>query len=114
MWERRRRGKSPEPEYRLWLSYIGHALTIIGVVVFLVQMSRASDHWNITPDIGAAIASAGNQIVTTVMMTYAVDCHASEAAGVGVFITFIRQTWGFIGPFWSVHLYLHAPGELDN
>lgn len=100
MWQRNRRGKRPEPEFRLWLSYIGHTLTIVGVVVFLVQTSRATDHWNVTPDIGAAIASAGNQVVTTVMITYAVDCYRSDAAAIGVFITFVRQMWGFIGPFW--------------
>lgn len=43
---------------------------------------------------------AGNQIVTTVLITYAVDCYREEASSVGVFITFVRQIWGFIGPFW--------------
>lgn len=101
MWQRRRRlGRSPEPEYRLWLSYVGHALAMCGVVVFLVQTERAGERWNVTPIVGAAIAAAGNQIVTTVMITYAVDCYPAESAGVGVFITFVRQIWGFIGPFW--------------
>ncbi|KAI1614676.1 major facilitator superfamily domain-containing protein [Exophiala viscosa] len=96
----RRDLKRPEPEYRLWLSYIGYLLCVCGVVVFLVQIGRASDKWNITPLVGAAIGYAGVQIVTTVMITYAVDCYREEAASVGVFITFVRQTWGFIGPFW--------------
>ncbi|OQV02392.1 hypothetical protein CLAIMM_07597 [Cladophialophora immunda] len=96
----RRHLKRPEPEYRLWLSHIGHLLSICGVVVFLVQIGRASDKWNVTPLIGAGIGYAGVQIVTTVMITYAVDCYREEAASVGVFITFVRQTWGFIGPFW--------------
>ena len=34
------------------------------------------------------------------MITYAVDCYREEAASVGVFITFVRQIWGFLGPFW--------------
>ena len=38
--------------------------------------------------------------MTTVFITYAVDCYKPEAASVGVFITFVRQIWGFIGPFW--------------
>lgn len=105
-WMARRSNKiqrSPEPEYRLWLSYCGFILTIVGVVVFLVQIQRAPAlHWNVTPMIGGAIASAGNQIVTTVMVTYAVDCYREEAGSVGVFITFVRQIWGFIGPFWYV------------
>ncbi|CAK7200462.1 hypothetical protein SEUCBS139899_003157 [Sporothrix eucalyptigena] len=107
MWAGRKRSgghKDPEPEYRLWLSYIGHALTIAGVVVFLVQTERIGENYNVTPIVGAAIAAAGNQIVTTVLITYAVDCYRSEAAGVGVFIIFVRQIWGFIGPFWFPQL----------
>lgn len=100
MWLRHRNGVSPRAEFRLWVSYFGHLLAICGVVVFLVQTERASDTWNPTPIVGAAIAGAGNQIVTTVMMTYAVDCYRPDAGSIGVFITLVRQTWGFIGPFW--------------
>ncbi|KAI8679148.1 MFS domain-containing protein [Fusarium keratoplasticum] len=100
MWLRERKGKMPQPEYRLWLSYLGHLSTICGVVVFLVQSDNASDKWNVTPIIGAGIAAAGNQIVTTVLITYAVDCYPDDAAAVGVFISLVRQMWGFIGPFW--------------
>lgn len=97
----RRLEHKPEPEYRLWLSYFGFALTIIGMIVFLVCTQESpSGHWNVSPIIGTAIGAVGNQLVTTVMMTYAVDCYPQEAASVGVFITFVRQIWGFIGPFW--------------
>lgn len=99
-WRARAARAPPDPEFRLWLSYGGYLLAICGVVVFLVQIEQASDEWNVTPVIGAAIAAVGNQLVTTVLITYAVDCYREEAAGVGVFITFVRQTWGFIGPFW--------------
>jgi hypothetical protein len=34
------------------------------------------------------------------MITFAVDSHREEAASIGVFIIFVRQMWGFIGPFW--------------
>lgn len=88
-----------QPEFRLWLSYIGYALTICGVWVFLGQVERIKTY-NVTPTVGAAIAAGGNQIVTTVLITYAVDCDRLEAASIGVFITFVRQVWGFIGPFW--------------
>ncbi len=98
-----RKGGAPPPEYRLWLSYFGFFLTIIGVVVFLVQTQDAKS-WNISPVIGIAIGGVGNQIVTTVLITYAVDCYPEESASVGVFITFIRQMWGFLGPFWYVTL----------
>ncbi|OJI96868.1 hypothetical protein ASPVEDRAFT_258295 [Aspergillus versicolor CBS 583.65] len=101
MWHREKRaGRAPAPEYRLWLGYIGIGLAVCGVVVFLVQTENASSNWNVTPLVGAAIAAAGNQIVTTVDITYAVDCYSRDPAAVGVFITFVRQTWGFIGPFW--------------
>lgn len=103
-WMNRRSRKlnvSPAPEYRLWLSYIGFLMTLIGSVVFLVQTQHAAYlHWNITPLVGIAIGSCGNQIVTTILVTYAVDCLVDEAASIGVFITFVRQIWGFIGPFW--------------
>ncbi|KAF5137971.1 putative efflux pump mfs2 [Metarhizium anisopliae] len=96
---RQKTGKQQRPEFRLWLSYIGHLLTIAGTVVFFVQLSKAQT-WNVTPLIGAGISAGGNQIVTTIMITYAVDCYPHDAAAVGVFILLVRQTWGFIGPFW--------------
>ncbi|KAH9842222.1 MFS general substrate transporter [Teratosphaeria destructans] len=100
-WRKNKTGRSPNNEFRLWLAYLGELVTIAGAVVFLVQLQKAPDlKWNVTPVVGTAIAAAGSQIVTTVMVTYAVDCYREEAASVGVFITFVRQTWGFIGPFW--------------
>lgn len=91
----------PPPEWRLWLSYLGFGITIVGVAVFLVCTEAARPgHWNITPVLGIAIAGFGNQVVTTVLMTYAADCLPMQAAGVGVFITFVRQLWSFVGPFW--------------
>ncbi|KAL1968706.1 hypothetical protein VTN77DRAFT_1532 [Rasamsonia byssochlamydoides] len=105
----RRTQHRPAPEYRLWLSYIGFALTIVGVIVFLVQTQNAAGgHWNITPIVGVAIAAFGNQVVTTVLITYAVDCNHEEAASVGVFITFVRQMWGFIGPFWFPDMFTNV------
>ena len=99
----RSRHRRPAPEYRLWLSYLGFAVSLAGMVVFLVQTEKSSaGGWNVTPMIGAAIAAFGTQIVTTVMVTYAVDTNVAEAASVGVFITLVRQIWGFIGPFWYV------------
>ncbi|OBT90698.1 hypothetical protein VE02_00518 [Pseudogymnoascus sp. 03VT05] len=94
-------GRAPAPEFRLWLSYPGFLLGIMGIVVFLVRTAQAPElHWNISPVIGIAFAGGGNQIITTVLITYAVDCHPQESASIGVFITFVRQMWGFIGPFW--------------
>lgn len=97
----RRTGQKPPPEYRLWLSYLGFALAIIGLIVFLVcTQASPAGHWNVTPIIGVAIGAVGNQIITTVLVTYAIDCYPEEAASIGVCITFVRQIWGFLGPFW--------------
>lgn len=97
----RRIGRKADPEYRLWLSYFGFSLAIIGLIVFLVCTQTApSSHWRVTPIVGTAIGAVGNQVITTVLVTYAVDCYPEEAANVGVFITFVRQIWGFLGPFW--------------
>ncbi|PHH61397.1 hypothetical protein CDD81_422 [Ophiocordyceps australis] len=100
LWRERRIAKAPHAEFRLWLSYPGFALAICGVVVYLAQLDKASNKWNVTPLVGSGIAAAGNQIVSTVLITYAVDCYPLEAASVAVFVNFVRQTWGFIGPFW--------------
>lgn len=97
----KRIGSRPPPEFRLWLSYGAYLLSVTGLIVFLVQIQNAPvGHWNVSPIIGAGIAAAGSQIITTVLVTYAVDCYPEQAGSVGVFITFVRQIWGFIGPFW--------------
>ncbi|RAL15240.1 putative MFS transporter [Aspergillus homomorphus CBS 101889] len=109
IWMSRRARKiqhRPEPEFRLWLGYPGVILTIVGVIVFLVMIQEAkADHWIVSPLVGTAIAAFGNQLVTTVMITYAIDCYPEDSGSVGVFITFVRQVWGFIGPFWFPDMF---------
>ncbi|KAH5023930.1 hypothetical protein HBI75_152330 [Parastagonospora nodorum] len=98
--------RRPAPEFRLWLSYFGILLTICGIVVFLVRIEQTPEgQWNVTPIIGAGIAAAGNQIVTTTLIMYAVYCYPDEAGSIGVFITFVRHVWGFIGPFWFPDMF---------
>jgi len=97
----KRNGSPVQPEHRLWLSHFGFLLTIVGLIVFGIQTANAKEgHWNVTPIVGIAIAAAGNQIITTVLVTYAVDCHQDQSSSIGVFVNLIRSTWGFIGPFW--------------
>ncbi|BCS18944.1 putative MFS transporter [Aspergillus puulaauensis] len=104
----KRANQKPEPEFRLWLSYFGYACSIVGNIVFLVFTEQSKQgKWNVVPIVGIAIGAAGNQLVTTVLITYAVDCHPDDASAVGVFITFVRQIWGFLGPFWF-------PGMFEN
>ncbi|KAL3475581.1 major facilitator superfamily domain-containing protein [Aspergillus californicus] len=102
----RRIGARPPPEYRLWLSYFGFLVTIAGMVVFLVCTEQAAEgRWVVAPVIGTGVAAFGNQVVTTVLTTYAVDSLPSDAGSVGVFINFVRSTWGFIGPFWFSSMF---------
>ncbi|CZR55677.1 related to synaptic vesicle transporter SVOP and related transporters (major facilitator superfamily) [Phialocephala subalpina] len=91
-------------ERRIWVSYPGFMTVIIGLVVFCVQVEHLS-HYNVTPIVGIAISAFGNQIITTVLVTYAVDCHHEHAASIGVFINLVRSTWGFIGPFWFPDMF---------
>ena len=90
------RSRQAAPESRLWISYPGFLTVIIGLVVFCVQTEKIKTY-NVTPIVGIAIAAFGNQIITTVLVTYAVDCHHEHAASIGVFINLVRSTWGFIG-----------------
>ncbi|KAI9757720.1 MAG: hypothetical protein M4579_003345 [Chaenotheca gracillima] len=99
-------GRRPAPEYRLWSSYLGFLTVIVGLLVCFIQLQRAPPlHWNVTPIVGIAISAFGNQIITTVCVTYAVDCHPEQAASIGVFVNVIRSTWAFIGPFWFPDMF---------
>jgi len=52
-------------------------------MVFLVEIQNAKAmYWNVSPMIGAGIAAAGDQIDTTVITTYAVDCYSNDAGHV--------------------------------
>lgn len=99
---RRRGGKTPRPEFRLWVSYLGYAAVIVGLVIFCVQTrDLAPQGYNVSPiAAGQAIAMFGNQVITTVLITFAVDCQPSDGAAVGTFINMSRMTLGFLGPFW--------------
>jgi hypothetical protein len=52
--------------------------------------------WTVKPAIGMGIASFGYQIVTTVLVTYAIDINPQKAAETGLLLNFTRQTWGFV------------------
>lgn len=94
-------GRRPEPEYRLVLSYLGFSLAIVGLILFGIQVNTAAKTgYNISPVVMIGIAGAGNQVITTVLVSYAVDCHPEQSSSIGVFVNVIRSTWGFIGPFW--------------
>lgn len=52
-----------------------------------------------------AIAAFGNQVLTTTLISFAVDSHKEHSASIGVFINLCRQIYGFVSPQQSVWLY---------
>lgn len=48
-------GRRPEPEYRLWLSYMGFVFAMVGLIVFSVRLQQAPQgQWNITPIVSSS------------------------------------------------------------
>ncbi|KAK6205238.1 major facilitator superfamily domain-containing protein [Scheffersomyces amazonensis] len=91
---------------RLWISYNGFICVIIGLMVWGVYLYKADPgHWKIAPLIGAAIAAAGNNIVATVLVTFAIDSAPEFAPDVGLFLNVVRQVFGFIGPFYFPYMF---------
>ena len=68
---------------------------IAGLLTWGFQLEHASTWW-VTPCVGAAIASFGNQIQTTILTTFAVESRRERAAEVGVFVNICRQIYGFV------------------
>lgn len=84
------------PADRLWLSYIGFATVFAGLLTWGFQLQHATTTWNITPCVGAAIASFGNQMQTTILTTFAVESKKEQSSQVGVFVNFCRLVYGFV------------------
>ncbi|KAF4772351.1 hypothetical protein HAV15_004853 [Penicillium sp. str.  len=94
---RKSRGKSC-PADRLWLSYIAFATVFAGLLTFGFQLQHATT-WNVTPCVGAAIGSFGNQMQTTTLTTFDVESRQERASQVGVFVNVCRQLLDrFISP----------------
>jgi MFS family permease len=86
------------PADRLWLSYIAFATIIAGLLTWGFQLQHATT-WNVTPCVGAGIASFGNQMQTTILTTFAVESKKERAAEVGIFVNICRQIYGFVSSF---------------
>lgn len=97
------KGHAPPPENRLWVSYFGFLTAIVGLIVFGVRIQQASSTWNVTPLIGVGIAAFGNQVITTVLVTYAVDCNPEHSASIGVTVNLIRSTCKLPRPLWGFY-----------
>lgn len=97
-WMANARDNNRGPQFRLWLTYPGFITSIIGLVVFGCQVQNL-DHYNITPLIGLVISSFGLQLITTTLISYGVDI-TNKSSDVALFMTAIRQTLAFAGPFY--------------
>ncbi|TQS31842.1 hypothetical protein Golomagni_07866 [Golovinomyces magnicellulatus] len=100
----RKRNGHVLPGHRLWLTYIGFATIFAGLLVWGFQLEH-SESWNVTPCIGVAIASFGNQIQSTILTAYAIDSSPRDAASVGVFFNLTRLLFGFTGPFYFPYMF---------
>ncbi|GKZ24185.1 hypothetical protein AbraCBS73388_010977, partial [Aspergillus brasiliensis] len=100
---RKRKGRVC-PADRLWLTYIGFLTIIAGQLVWGFQLERAKT-WNVTPCVGIAIASFGNQIQSTILTAYAIDTSPSGSASIGVLFNLIRLLYGFVGPFYFPYMF---------
>ena len=102
----RKRGGQKIIEDRLWISYYGYLCVIVGLIIWGVYLYNARQgNWIVSPLIGAAIAAAGNKIVTTVLIVYAIDTNPMKAADTGLYLNFIRMGFGFIGPFYFSEMF---------
>ncbi|KAK6459477.1 major facilitator superfamily multidrug-resistance protein [Scheffersomyces xylosifermentans] len=91
---------------RLWVSYNGFVLVIVGLIVWGIFLDKAKPgDWKISPLIGAAIAAAGNNIVATVLIAFAIDCDPGYASDVGLYMNLVRQVFGFLGPFYFPYMF---------
>lgn len=66
---KRNGGIPPPPEYRLRLAYPGFVAIIVGLIVFGVMLQEEPEHWSVVPLVGIAIATFGNQVITSVLVT---------------------------------------------
>lgn len=96
-WSTLRRGGIRVIEDRLWLAYPGLILVVVGLVLWGVKTQQAPEgHWVVSPSIGAAIASFGCQVITTVLVTYAIDVDPTRSADTGLIVNLVRQLWAFV------------------
>ena len=91
-----RRGGIRVIEDRLWLAYVGTGFIIIGLIVWGVTLEKAPDHWVILPNIGMALDAFGVQMVTTVLITYALDVNPAAAGETGLALNLLRQEYAFV------------------
>ncbi|KAI5968201.1 hypothetical protein CANMA_002417 [Candida margitis] len=92
------------PSFRLWVTHPGYITCILGLIIFGVQIQNI-DHYNVTPLIGCAIASFGLQVGTSPIIAYCIDSDHTKAVQISLFVTFLRQLFAFIGPFYFPKMF---------
>lgn len=70
-WMRQNKGHS-RPADRLWISHFAFSTVFAGLLTWGFQLQHA-ETWNVTPCVGGAIANFGNQMLTTILTTFAVE-----------------------------------------
>lgn len=90
---------------RLWQGYIGFIVCIVGLFVWGAFLDQAGSTWNVRPLVGDGIAAAGNNIVATVLTSFAIDANPTHALDVALFLNFVRLTWSFLAPFYLPDMF---------
>lgn len=89
------------PEMRLVAAWPAYFISCAGLIVYGVLLEQSPAlHWNVKPLIGSAIAAFASQIITTVMVTYAIESRLDRASEVSIMLTCVRQTYAFVSPFY--------------
>lgn len=90
---------------RLWNGYFGFALCILGLFLWGAFLDQAGSKWNIKPLIGDGIAAAGNNVVATVLTSYAIDILPTDALDIALYLNLVRSTWAFLAPFYLPDMF---------
>ncbi|KAF5389272.1 hypothetical protein D9757_003543 [Collybiopsis confluens] len=134
-WMQYRVGKAKgerEPEWRLPFAIPGFLIAILGLMIFGEQLQRTrAGVWNVTPDIGSAIALFGVQLVTSeplsasrvqrqftlasaaVCTTYAIESQPNHTSQAAILVAFIRQLYAFTAPFYF-NAQFESMGDLNG
>lgn len=91
--------------FRLWVTYPGFATSVIGIIVFGVQIDKITTY-NITPLIGLAICAFGLQVMTSPLIAYCITVDPPMASDIILFVSFCRQTLAFLGTLWFPPMFI--------
>lgn len=90
--------------FRLWVTYPGFICSVIGIVQFGFEIDKAVT-WSVVPLIGLTISNFGMQILTSPLIAFSMDTNPIQASQIALFMTFVRQLLGFLGPFYFPRMF---------